>query len=70
MTTLFQTSEKAVKILKKLGFVGGNVDPSLYVKMSEKGMVYVALYVDDDLMLGDIEAINEAITSLKKIACY
>ena len=37
---LVQTSGKcckiAVKILKKAGFVGGNVDPCLYVKKSEK----------------------------------
>ena len=31
----------------------------------QKGIVYVALYVDDNLMIGDSKAINEAKTGLK-----
>ena len=65
-----QYCKKAVNILKKLGCFGGNDDPCLYVKKSEKGIVYVALYIDDNLMIGDIEAINEAITALKEMAWY
>ena len=43
--------------MNKSGFVGGNLDQSLYVK-SENGMVYVALHIDNNLMIGDIKAIN------------
>ena len=38
----------------------------LCVKKSEKGIVYVALYVYNNLMIGDIEAINKAIMDLKE----
>ena len=56
--------QKTVNILKKFGFVSGNLDPFLYVKKSEKGIVSVTLHVDDNLIIGYIEAINEAITTL------
>ena len=48
-----QYYKKAVEILKSSGFVGGNIDPCLYVKKSMKGIVYIALYVDNNLMIGD-----------------
>ena len=35
------------------------------IKKSEKGNVYVASYLDDLLMIGDIKAIKEAMTALK-----
>ena len=53
-----QYYEQAAKIMKKSGFVGGNADTYLYVKKSEKGKVCVALYIDDNLMIGDIKAID------------
>ena len=55
---------KAIKILKS-SFFGGSIDPCLYVKKSAKGIVYVALYVDDYLMIGDIAAMDDAIKALK-----
>ena len=51
------------KVLKKFWFIGGNDDPWLYVMKMEMGIVYISLYVNDDLMVGDIEAINNAITA-------
>ena len=36
------------------------------MKKIEKGIVYLALYGYDNLMVGDVEAINEAIAALKK----
>ena len=54
-----------IKILKHLGFTGGNVDPCLYVKKNAKAIEYAALYIDDNLRLGDIKAIDNAITALK-----
>ena len=49
-----------------MGFVGGNVDSCPYVKKSVKGIVYVTLYVDDNLMIDDVKAIDNAITALKE----
>ena len=57
--------QKAIEILKNFGFVGGNVCPCLYVKKSAKGIVHVALYIDDNLMVGIIEAIDNAISAHK-----
>ena len=44
MALFKQQDKETVEILKKLGFIGSNVDPCLYVMKSEKGIVYVALY--------------------------
>ena len=58
--------KKAVEILKKFGLAAGKIDPCLYVKKSEKSVVYVALYVDDNLMVGDVEAIDKVLTAIKE----
>ena len=67
--SLFQAAwqyyKKDVEILKSSGFVGGSIDPCLYVKKSTKGIVHVDLYIDDNLMIGDIAAIDGAIEALK-----
>ena len=61
-----QYHQKAVTILKKIGFEGGDVDPCLYIKETTKfGRVYIALYVDDNLIVGHPEAINEVIEDLR-----
>ena len=41
-----------------MGSTRGNVHPCLYIKKSEKGIVYVALDVHDNIMRGHVEAIN------------
>ena len=61
-----QYYKKANEILKKSGFLGGNDDPCLYLKKSGKGIVYVALNIDDDLIKRDIEVIYEVIAALKE----
>ena len=43
------------------------INPCLFVKKSEKDIVYVASYIDDNLMIGDIEAVNEAIPALNLV---
>ena len=53
--------KKAVEILRKIGFVGGEVDPYLFMKRSEKVIVYIAVYVDDNLLVGHPEAIEQVI---------
>ena len=45
--------------------IRGSFNPCLYVKKSTKGIVYVALYVDDNLLIGDIATIDDAIEALK-----
>ena len=52
--------------MKSSGFVGGSIDSYLYVRKSVKGVVYVALYVDNNLIVGDIAAIDDTIEALKK----
>ena len=61
-----QYYKKVIEILKNSDFVGGSIDPCLYVKKSVKGIVYVALYVGDNLMIGNMAAIDNAIEALKK----
>ena len=61
-----QYHRKAVKILKKIGFEGGDVDPCLYIKETANyGKVYIAIYVDDNLLVGHPNAINEVIQDLR-----
>ena len=59
-----QYYKKAVETLKSFGFIRGSIYPCLYVKKSAKGIVYIAL-LDDNLMVGDIAAIDDAIVALK-----
>ena len=49
-----------------MGFIGGNVDPCLCVKESAKGIIHVALYVNDNPIVGNVEAIDDAIAALKE----
>ena len=57
LQAVWQYCKKTVEILKSLGFVRGSIDPCLCI-------VYVALYVDDNLMIGDIATIDDAIEVL------
>ena len=61
----WQYYKKAIEILKSSGFKGGSIDPCLYVKRSMNSSVYVALYVDNNLMIGDKAAIDDAIMALE-----
>ncbi len=56
-----QYHKKAVQILSKISFEGGDVDPCLYVCKSEKGIVFIAIYIYDNLLVGNEEAIDEVI---------
>ena len=64
--TARQCYKKAVEILKKLSFVGGNVNPCLYVKKSKNGIVNIVLYVDNNLMVRNSKAIDDIIAALKE----
>ena len=61
-----QYYKKARGILRKIGFTGGDVDPCLFVKKSSLGIVFIALYVDDNLLIGHPKAIEDAIEQMKK----
>ena len=60
-----QYYKKAVETLESLGFVGGSINPCLYVKKNTKCIVYIALYSDDKLMIGDVATIHDTIEVLK-----
>ena len=51
--------------LKKIGFVGGYPDPCLYSRRDEYGVVFLAVWVDDSLLVGDKKAIDMAVQDLK-----
>ena len=61
-----QYNKKILENLKKIGFTRGNVDVCFCMKKSTKVMIYIALYVNDDLMRGNFEAIDETVEQLKK----
>ena len=57
--------KKFVKFLKEIDFEGGYADPCLFTRRSDKGIVFIALYVDDCLCIGDKAAIDEVVNKLK-----
>ena len=57
--------KKAAEILQTSGFVGGSVYPCFFVKKSVKDVVCIALYADNNLMTGDMAAIDNVIEALK-----
>ena len=61
-----QYHKKFVAILKKIGFIGGDVDPCLFVKKWELGVCFAAIYVDDNLLIGDEAAIDDTIKQLRE----
>lgn len=57
--------KRFVEILKSIGFEGGDVDPCLLWRKDKHGTVYVAIYVDDNFMVGDKKAIESVIRQLR-----
>ena len=55
-----------IQILKKVLFNEGNIDSCLCVKKSKENVVYIALDIDDNLMVGNTEAIDEVIEALQE----
>jgi hypothetical protein len=58
--------KKFVKFLREIGFEGGYADPCLFTRKDEKGIIFIALYVDDCLCIGDKTAINDMVDKLRK----
>ena len=46
--------------------MGGNVDSCLYMKKKGKGLVCIDFYIDDNLMVGNIKTIDDAIIAPKE----
>ena len=61
-----QYYKKARSILLKIGFKGGTVDPCLFYRKNKKGLVFIGLFVDDNLLIGDPAAIDDAIEGMRK----
>ncbi len=67
-----QYHKKAVEVLLKIGFNGGEVDPCLFCKQYEKDVVivviyiYIYTYIYDNLIVGHPEATKDIIEQLKK----
>jgi hypothetical protein len=56
---------KLMEAIKICSFKGCEVDPCLWTKHSSLGMVIIVIYVDDCLIIGTEEAIEEVINELK-----
>ena len=56
---------KLVSALKECGFARSSVDPCLWIKYSNQGIVLIAIYVDDCLMIGTDSDIDAVIEKLK-----
>ena len=53
-----QFFRKLKEVLIKLGFETSKADPCLLIKKDEKGVIFVALYVDDYLFIGSKQQIE------------
>ncbi len=61
-----QYHKKAVEVLHKIGFNCEKVDPCLFWKRFQKGVVFMAIYVDDNMIVGHPKAIDDTIEQLEK----
>jgi hypothetical protein len=57
--------KKLVLTLKGCGFQGNSVDPCLWTKYTEHGIVFVGIYVENCLVIGNEKDINDVIDGLK-----
>jgi hypothetical protein len=57
--------KKLVLALKGCGFQGNSVDPCLWTKYTEHGIVFVGIYVDNCIVTGNENGINDIIDGLK-----
>ena len=51
--------------MREIGFKGGYADPCLLTRKTDKGICYIALYVDDCYCAGTTDAIEEVIKELQ-----
>ena len=60
-----QYYKKFIATLRELGFVGGYPDPCLMTRHGKEGVVFIAIWVDDSLLVGDQKAIDKTIEDLR-----
>ena len=60
-----QYYKKFVKKLRKIGFEGGYPDPCLMTRRNKNGVCFIAIWVDDSLLVGDKAAIDQTIQDLQ-----
>ena len=53
-----------IECLESIGFSRSQVDPCLFIKKDENGVVYLAIYVDDCYAVGDLKAIERVIKDI------
>jgi Reverse transcriptase (RNA-dependent DNA polymerase) len=53
--------------MDKIGFVNSQVDPCLFLKVKDEMKCVLTLYVDDSIIAGDKELIEDTISDLKKV---
>lgn len=56
---------KIIEVLQKFGFKVSAADPCLLTRQLNEGVVYLALYVDDILAIGDDKALQKTIQQLQ-----
>jgi len=61
-----QYYKKFISALRDIGFVGGYPDPCLMTRQGKEGIVFIAIWVDDSLLVGDKDAIDKTIEDLKR----
>ncbi len=59
-------NKKLTGILKDLGFTQSLADPCLFIRRNEHGRVYITLWVDDCYIMGDVDAIDDAVKQIEK----
>ena len=57
---------KFTRKLRSLGFVGGYPDPCLMTRKNENGICFIAIWVDDSLLVGHEKAIQQTIDDLQR----
>ena len=57
---------KFASVLRKIGFTGGFADPCMMVRTNKHGIVFIAVYVDDSLLIGTDEAIDAVIKDIEE----
>ncbi len=58
--------KKFMAVLLEEGFIQSAADPCLYVRWDDMGIIYIAMYVDDCLCMGDNKAIRNKIAKIGK----
>ena len=61
-----QYDNKDAEISKKISFTRGIYDPWLYIKQCTKSKVHITFYINNNLMIGNPEVIDEVVKLLQE----